>query len=51
MSSGKKEKEWIKAKVRKEKRKLAKLQATTENDSKKVKQGGGDKNDNETDVE
>jgi hypothetical protein len=50
-SSGKKEKKKIKAAVRKEKRKLAKLQAKTENESKKAKQGGGDKNDSETDVE
>jgi hypothetical protein len=34
-----------------EKRKLAKLQAKTEKDYKKAKQGGDDKNDSETDVE
>jgi hypothetical protein len=49
-SSGKKEKKKIKAAVRKEKRKLAKLQAKAEKESKKAKQGGGDKNDSETDV-
>jgi septum formation inhibitor MinC len=48
--SGKMEKNKIKAAVRKEKRKLAK-QAKTDMASKKVRQGGDDRNDYGTDVE
>jgi hypothetical protein len=50
-NSGKKDKKKIKAARRKEKRKPTKLQAKTDKETKKAKQGSDDKNDSETDEE